>query len=268
MRRESLFNRRRMYRLFRGDGRCLVVAMDHGSTLDVFPALNDTTKVVDAVIAGGADAILTTPGIAREFFDHLKSIGLILRVDGWSADAREKPECNLLFSVEDALRLGADAVACMGYVGTPLECQTLGNLAKVAAECHAWGVPLLAEMLAGGFTNPELRTPENTRRAARIGAELGADIIKTEFTGPGGSFQQVTEHCYRPVLVLGGSKRDDDRGLLEMVKSALEAGASGVAIGRNIWGHSDPQALVKALSRLIHHDGTVDEALKVLAGGR
>lgn len=240
--------------------------MDHGSGLNVYPALADPAQVIEAVVAGGADAILTTPGIVKQFPHELKSIGVILRVDGGSSElGGGRGEYKLLYSVEEALRLGADAVACMGFPGTSVEEQTLGNLATLAAHSQAWGVPLMAEMMPGGFTNFELHTAENIRLAARIGVELGADFIKTEFTGSADSFRPVTENCYRPVLVLGGGKKDDERALFTMVKTALEAGAAGAVIGRNIWGHPRPQAMVMALSRIIHHNASVDEAVNVLA---
>lgn len=255
-----------MHRIFRPDGRSLVVAMDHGSGLNVYPALADPARVLEAVVAGGADAILTTPGVVRQFSHHLKSVGLILRVDGGSSELGSEPDkYQLLYSVEEALRLGADAVACMGFPGTTHETLTLGNVAALAAQCQSWGVPLMAEMVPGGFSNFALHTPENVRLAARIGVELGADFVKTEFTGSVESFRPVTENCYRPVLVLGGSKKDDERALFMVVKSALEAGAAGVVIGRNIWGHAHPQAMVAALNRIVHNHASVDEALDVLA---
>lgn len=268
----SVFTTRRMYRIFRQDGRSLVVAMDHGSGLNVSPALTDPARLIDAAVAGGADAILATPGLVRRFSDNLKSVGLILRVDGGGSELGSEPdEYHLLYSVEDALRLGADAVACMGFPGTPHETLTLGNVARLARRCQSWGVPLMAEMVPGGFTNFELHTAENIRLAARIGAELGADFIKTRFTGSADSFRLVTEHCYRPVLVLGGGKKDDEQELFTMIKAALEAGAAGAVIGRNIWSHAHPRAMVMALSRLIHAQATVYEALEVLrresAGG-
>ncbi len=257
---------RRMSRIFRSDGRSLVVALDHASGLNVYPALADPARVLDAVVAGGADAILTTPGILKQFHTYLGSLGVILRMDGGSSQlGRGSGECRLLFSVEDALRLGADAVACMGFPGTAIEALTLENLSALAGQCHAWCVPLMAEMLPGGFTNPGLHTAENIRLAVRIGVELGADFIKTEFCEPPESFRQVTANCYRPVLVLGGRRTEDERALFTLVKTAVETGAAGVVFGRNIWGHSRPGAMVAALSRIIHDNVPVEAALDALA---
>jgi class I fructose-bisphosphate aldolase len=264
----EVFSNRRMYRVFRADGRSLVVALDHGAGANVYPAAADPGPLLDAIVAGGADAVLTTAGVASRFAGRFGSIGLVLRLDGGSSELDGgAPEFRLLHSVEDALRLGADAVGCMGFPGSPLEAQTLGNVAALAGACGHWGVPLMAEMLPGGFTNLAHRTPENTRLAARIGAELGADFIKTEYTGSVETFREVTENCYRPVLVLGGS-RMDDRALLMMVRAALDAGAAGAVIGRNAWGHDDPRAIVAALARLVHDDSTVEAAVSALTGER
>ena len=263
---QTIFNKRRMHHIFRDDGRSLVVAMDHGSGLEVYPALARPAAVVDAVVAGGADAVLTTLGIVKQFSSALRSVGIILRVDGGSTQlAIGALEYKLLYSIEDALRLGADAVACMGFPGTHLEAQTLGNLATLAGHCEAWRVPLMAEMLPGGLMGSELHTAENIRLAARIGVELGADFIKTEYVGPAEHFQQVTENCYRPVLILGGAKTNDEQALFKMVKSSLDIGVAGVVMGRNVWGHARPRAMVHALSQMIHHDASVADAIEILA---
>jgi class I fructose-bisphosphate aldolase len=235
--------------------------------LDVYPALAQPERVINAVLSGGADAVLTTPGIISQFSRELKSMGVILRVDGGSSQLAVSLECKLLYSVEDALRLGADAVGCMGFPGTSLEAQTLENIATLARDSNGWGMPLMAEMLPGGLMKSELKTAENIRLAARIGIELGADFVKTEYVGPPESFRQVTEHCYRPVLILGGAKTEDERGLFSVVKSSLDAGAAGVVMGRNVWGHPRPKGMVKALYALIHANATVDEALAVLSSG-
>jgi fructose-bisphosphate aldolase, class I len=255
-----------MYRLFRDDGRSLVVAMDHGIGLNVYPELADPARVLDEVVAAGADAILVTPGILNAFFHRLKSVGVILRVDGGSSALPGGESVHkLLYSVEYGLRLGADALACMGFPGSPWEAETLDNLGKLAAQCQTWGMPLMAEMVPGGFVAPDRHTAENIAMAARIGVELGADFIKTVFDPAPGAFRRVTENCYRPVLILGGSKRSEERELFEMVKSAMDAGAAGVVIGRQIWRSSHPGALVEALNRIIHANASVDEAMDVLA---
>ena len=137
--------------------------------------------------------------------------------------------------VEDALRLGADAVACMGIPGSACELQTLENLSRLAGSCRSWGVPLMAEMIPGGFADTERHTVEDIRSAVRIGVEAGADFVKTKFVGTAETFRAVIRNSYRPVLVLGGARVDDCRDLLGMVCAVLDAGV-GVVVGRNVWG--------------------------------
>jgi class I fructose-bisphosphate aldolase len=263
---KSMFAKNRMYRLFADDGRTIIVALDHGSGANVYPALVESGAVIEAVIRGGADAILTTAGVLKQFGRHLRSVATILRVDGGNSDLEGgKRGPRLLYTVEDALRLGADAIACMGFPGTSWESETLANLANLVGQGERWGMPVMAEMLPGGFADTQRHTVENIRLAVRIGIELGADLVKTKFAGTEESFRQVTDHAYRPVLVLGGSVTKDARGLFTMVKSAMDAGACGAVIGRNIWGHAHPHAMVRALVRLVHAGASVEEGLDVLA---
>lgn len=247
--------KRRLSRLFGDDGRSLVVAMDHGTGLDVHPALRDPGVVLDAVVRGGADAVLLSPGLLREYGGNLGSLGVILRVDGGSTSLSENGSTKqLLHSVEDALRLGADAVACMGFPGSPCEAQTLANLAALVAEGQRWGVPVMAEMVPGGLGDLSGHTAERVRFAVRIGCELGADLIKTTLVEPLEEFGSVIAHAYKPVLVLGGSRKRDEATLLRDVRLAVAAGAAGVAMGRCLWSDPSPGRLVRLLRDAIHSD--------------
>lgn len=257
-------DKRRFQNIFKADGRSLIVAMDHGSGFDVYPALSNPAAVIEGVVQGGADALLSTIGLIKRFHVEMGAAGILLRMDGGGSQLSESPGFELLHNVEDAIRVGADGVVCMGFPGTSLETQTLSNIAALAGQCQNWGIPLMAEMLPGGFTNMDLHTAEHIRLAARIGVELGADFIKTEFTGSGETFRTVVDNCYQPILILGGSKLDDERALFSMVKSAMDAGGAGAVIGRNIWGHQNPRGLVEALSQIIHGNASIDEALHVL----
>jgi DhnA family fructose-bisphosphate aldolase class Ia len=176
----------------------------------------------------------------------------------------ERVEWRVRYAVDDALRLGADGVGCMGFPGTRHEVDTFANLARLAGECERWGMVLLGELLPGGFEDFKLHTPENIALAARYGAELGVDLVKTEYTGSVASFKKVVDGCYRPIVVLGGSKRESEVEVLQLVKDAIDAGGAGVAMGRNVWGHPNPGAFVTALSRIIHHGATVEEAAGLL----
>ena len=126
----------------------------------------------------------------------------------------------------------------------------LPNLAHVIAAAHGWGLPVMAEMVPGGFDSPPgQRTPEAIALAARVAAELGADWVKTPYT-PG--FQQVVSSCYVPVVVLGGAKRGSEAAMLADIRAAICAGGAGVAIGRNIFQAQEPQAMTAAVAQVVH----------------
>lgn len=259
--------KRRLNNIFKEDGKSVVLAMDHGNGLNVLPELNNTSEVLTKCVEGGIDAILTTYGIATTFQKELKNIGLILRADGgtsYLAKTYDK-SMEVIYSIEDAIRIGADAVLCMGFPGANNEDVTLKGVVKLVSEATQWNFVVGAEMLPRGFDrDDDARTPENIASACRIGAELGADFIKTEYTGDVESFKKVIEGCYKPVLVLGGGKTKSEKDLLQMIKDAMEAGAKGVIIGRNIWRHKTPDKLVKAIVSIVHEGKEVEEALKLL----
>jgi DhnA family fructose-bisphosphate aldolase class Ia len=255
--------KRRMHRLFRANGRSLIVAMDHGAYMPVLPQLQDTGRVIRELREAGADALLTTLGNATRYADDIGTMGLILRLDGAASTLDSSHSFSLRHSVLDALRIGADGVACMGFPGSD-DCEsTLDNVAHVAGECLEWSMPFMAEMLPGAF-DKRLHTVDNIALAARIGVELGADIIKTAFVGEASEYRHVSDGVYGPVVVLGGSRKESDEDLLSMVRKAVDGGARGVAVGRNIWQHEDVGGITRALVRVIHEDAPVDDAMTEL----
>ncbi len=250
---------RRLGNIFRDDKKTVIVAMDHGLGLDVLPGMKDTAGIITSIVKGGADAVLAGYGMARAFSAELMGTGLVLRVDGGNSSLSSFQTGNRILDPEDALREGADCLACMGFPGAVNEIDTLGNVSELSAEAHGWGLPVLAEMLPGGFSAEPPKTVENVRLAARIGAELGADIIKIPFVGTVEEFRTVVEGCFKPVIVLGGAKVSNLQDLFELVEKAMEAGARGVAIGRNIWKHQDPGAVTSAIAEIVHNNGKASE---------
>jgi DhnA family fructose-bisphosphate aldolase class Ia len=256
----------RLNHIFREDGKTLIVAMDHSSLFGAMDGLEKPGEVIRKVRSGGADAILTTYGVSKQFVREIGGMGLILRMDGGlSALAQERGPLHLIYEVQDALRLGADAVGTMGMPGSRFEAQMLPYLSELIGQCAEWNMPVMAEMLPGGFENPkEFWTPKNIGDACRIGAELGVDFIKTTYTGDVDSFAKIVEQVYVPIVVLGGTKSDDPRDLLEPIHGAMQAGACGVACGRNIYQSEDPAKMVQAIAAIIHGGATVDAALELL----
>ncbi|MGI9952647.1 hypothetical protein V3F56_09835 [Moorellaceae bacterium AZ2] len=254
---------KRLQHILRPDGRTVIVAMDHGGTSGPLPGIIDPAATLAEVITGGADAILTTVGVASNFATVLGSTGLIIRLDFPATDlVSGVHDCELFIEVETAVRLGADAVIVSAGPGKDVERKTLRNLARVAQECERYGMPLIAEMYPGGFNGPsEMMTLENLKLAARIAAEWGADMVKMPYL-PG--FEAVTAACYIPIVVLGGPKTDSQKEFFSNIHEAMAAGARGVAIGRNVWGHRHPARVVRVLTALVHENADVATAMAYL----
>ncbi len=256
----------RMNRIFRENGKAFIMAMDHGTTFNVLPALKRPDRVISEVARAGADAFLATVGMVDKFADSFLGRGIILRLDGGISYLGDNTHpVQSVVTAEDALRLGADSVITMGFPGSKFESEILSSLSRSILAAHKWNLPLTAEMLPRGFEGgADARTPVNITFACRQGAELGADIIKTEYTGDQESFRELTESVYIPVVILGGGKKVPERQLLQEIKDAMEAGAAGIAMGRNIWGHAAPARYASAIAKLIHENCSVDAALKEL----
>ena len=255
-----------MRRIFREDGKAVVIAMEHGAFFGVMPGFENPADPIKKVIAGGADAIMATVGMAKNFAEELAAVGLILRVDGGVSRLGSRAwRGSLVYSAETALKLGADGVVAMGFPGTENENQNLKYLADLTAQCMNWGLPLMAEMLPRGFEGgDDARDPETMRNVIRIGADMGVDLIKTQFVGDVASFKETVESCFVPIVVLGGSKAKDDTAVLQMVYDSIQAGGKGVAMGRNIWGHENPTKMTQAIVSIVHDDATVADAEKLL----
>lgn len=251
--------KRRMNHLFREDGKMLLVAFDHAAGADrPMPGTVHPGETIRQVVEGGADALLTTFGTATRFADELAGCGLILSVN--------HQEPMLEACVETALTIGADAIKCMVYPWLTTAPDLRIETQRLGADCHRWGMPLMVETIPGGWqAGPEFRTKEKIAGGARVGAECGADMLKTYYTGDPDSFRAVVDNVYVPVVILGGPKMENDRQLLEAVKGSIDGGGKGVAFGRNIFLHPHPGKIVAAIAAVLHDDATVDQAMKLLA---
>jgi fructose-bisphosphate aldolase, class I len=254
---------RRLNRIFRPDGRTFIVAFDHGMIDGPAQGMEQPEITLRKIVAGGADAILTTYGTALKFAKEIASLGLILRIDGGGTKLGHMGPGAQFYTIEDAIRIGADAAAVSAFPGAPKEEESLATLAHVIGEAHRWGMPVMGEMVPGGFDSPEvMRNAESVAIAARVGAELGADWVKIPYVE---GFERITSTCYVPAVILGGAKKGSERVMLENIRLALDVGAQGVAIGRNIFQAADPEAMTAAVAALIHQDVSIDAALKMIA---
>ncbi|CAG0941198.1 fructose-bisphosphate aldolase, class I [Anaerolineae bacterium] len=254
---------RRLNHIFRGDGRTLIVAMDHGLLDGPKKGLERPEETIASVIAGGADAILTSYGIARRFARDLAHVGLIVRADGGATGLSITPGPGALtLSIEQALSVDADVIAISAFPGSSQEQASLEHLAHAIDAARKWNLGVMAEMVPGGFDSPpELRTIQNIALAARVGAEMGADFIKCPYAP---DMENVTKTCFVPVVILGGAKRGAENEMLAEIKQAVDEGVAGVAIGRNIWQFENPTAMTRAVAAILHENATVEAAMKLL----
>jgi fructose-bisphosphate aldolase/2-amino-3,7-dideoxy-D-threo-hept-6-ulosonate synthase len=253
---------KRLRRIFGDDGKTVIIPMDHGVTIGPVQGLFNMQSIVDKLAAGGADAVVLHKGVTKNV--DTKRLGLIIHV---SASTKIGPDANWkvkVCDVEEAIRLGCDAVSVHVNLGADHEPEMLAELGKLADECDAWGVPLLAMMYPRGTKIGNEHDPQLVAHAARVGAELGADVVKTNYTGDPESFRKVVEGCSVPVVIAGGPKVDSTKSLLEMVYNAVKAGCAGVSIGRNVFQHENPTAITKALVGIVHKGLNVEEAMALL----
>ena len=250
----NLGKKSKIRKFLKSDGRSLIVAFDHGIFYGPAEGSEKPGYVFEQIIEGGADGVLVTPGLASKFMDILAGrIGVILSVP-----------MDPLY-VDYAVNVGADAVKTT-YFGDVNDEEVIKLQEDVAITCENYGIPYIAEIVPAVREAGEIKPVSDkwlVQIAARKAAELGADMVKTIYTGSVESFREVVEKTFIPVVILGGEKADD-REVLKIVKNSLEAGGAGVAFGRNVWKRSKPKSMVEALRALIHEGKDVEEALSIL----
>ncbi|MCL2031920.1 MAG: 2-amino-3,7-dideoxy-D-threo-hept-6-ulosonate synthase [Methanomassiliicoccaceae archaeon] len=249
----------------RESGNAVIVPMDHGISIGPISGIIDMKTTVNAVSTGGATAVLMQKGLIP--YGHRTAgndVGLILHLSASTIMGSTSDFKVLVSNVEEALKLGADAVSMHVNLGADSEPQMLSDLGKVSKDCAEWGMPLLVMAYARG---PSIKDPfdsEKVAHCARVATELGADLIKVNYTGDVDSFRDVTKGALAPVLIAGGPKMSSDMDILNMVHDSMEAGGRGVSIGRNIFQHKNPRGMTEAISGIVLKGMSVEEASKLL----
>ncbi|MFC7074290.1 2-amino-3,7-dideoxy-D-threo-hept-6-ulosonate synthase [Halovenus rubra] len=246
------------------DERYLIVPMDHGLTLGAVGGLADIESTIAAVTEGGADAVLTQKGIAPRVHGNKNGKGYIAHLNGSTTIGPDERDKRLTGTAKDAVRAGADAVSMHLNVGSEYEPKQITDLNELTTEAAEYGMPVLAMSYARG---PDVRDPEDdpdgyaedVAHAVRLAEELGADVVKTGYTGSPETFERVVEATRLPVVIAGGSKGTDEE-TLEMVAGAMDAGAAGVSMGRSIFQHRAPGAITEAISGVVHERKSPHEA--------
>lgn len=256
----------RMERIInRNTGKTLIVPMDHGMSVGPIPGVINMKEAIRKVTEGGANAIVEHKGLVAEGHRGKgKDIGLIIHLSA-STNLSIYPHAKtLVCTVEEAIKLGADAVSIHVNLGDGQEKEMLKDFGWVSYEARTWGMPLLAMIYPRGEKIKDEYDVTVIKHAARVGSEMGADIVKVSYTGSPETFREVVDGCSVPVVIAGGEKMESDRDILEMVKGSIDAGGAGISIGRNVFQHSDPTKMVRALSAIVNDNQSVDNALEML----
>lgn len=246
----------RLSRIIKPDtGHALVLPIDHGYFLGPTRKLEDPWKTVEPLLPY-SDAIMLTRGILRSSIDPSFDTPIILRVSGGSSILSEDlSNETITTSVFEAARLNVSAVSLSIFVGSRYEHQTLANLAALVDDCEDYGIPVLAVTAVG--KELEKRDARYLALCCRIAAELGARFVKTYYCE---GFEKVIEGCPVPVLIAGGPRMDTELDALQTAYDAIQAGAVGVVMGRNIWQNDHAVAMIKAVRAVVHGNETPKEA--------
>jgi fructose-bisphosphate aldolase/2-amino-3,7-dideoxy-D-threo-hept-6-ulosonate synthase len=240
-----------------GTGHTVMVPMDHGIISGPIAGIRNPALTVRQVVKGGANAVIFNAGLAPCIYqEYANRCGAIFNLTNMLTD---RTDHTLLSSVEYAVRCGADGISIQILVGSVHEEHMLNNLRLVADECSKWGMPLLAMMYYDGAKAEAKGFAQAYMHAARAGAELGADIVKTVYTGDQDSFGAMVESCPVPIVIAGGPKKETLREAMQMVRDAIDCGAIGIAMGRNIWQSPDPTLMTAALADIVHRGKQVSQ---------
>jgi class I fructose-bisphosphate aldolase len=253
----------RLRRLADPAGHFVIVPMDHGVSNGPVAGLEDIRVAAQRASQGGATSIVTHKGLARFLGPSLGQAGLWIHLSAGTALNPDPNDKRLVASVEEAIACGADGISVHVNVGAPRESEMVEDLGRTSDACRRFGMPLLAMLYARGH---EIRNPHDVqyiKHLARLGAELGADVVKVPYTGSVETFREVVRGCPVPVVISGGPRMDSDEAVLALVQDAMAAGAKGVSIGRNAFQHPKPERMVRAIAEVVR-GAKAQEALRAL----
>lgn len=259
----------RLLRLFgHDDDNLFVVPMDHSVTGGPIGTVEGVNSVVGNVARNGADAVILHKGRLRSVDHHwFEKVSLIVHLNASTVRAEDADAKYLVASVEEALRLGADAVSVHVNLGSRREAQQIADLARIAETCDGWNVPLMAMMYPRGPRIDNPHDPELVAHAANLGADLGADVIKTVYTGSVETMSEVVSRCPVPIVVAGGPRQGSTTALISYIEDVMRAGARGVAMGRNVFDAEDPADVVRRVSEVVHGREALGKDVEMVGTG-
>lgn len=249
----------RMARIIQPDtGRAVMLALDHGYFLGPTHKLEVPRETITPLLPY-ADTIMLTRGVLRTSVDPESRANVVLRVSGGTSIVGPNLEDEgITTAFEDAIRLNVAGVGISVFVGTEFERQTLLGLSELVNQGEKYGIPVLGITAVG--KELEKRDARYLSLCCRICAELGAHIVKTYYCE---DFDKVTTSCPVPIVIAGGPKLETEMDVFEMIKDALKKGAVGVDMGRNIWQHDHPVAMIRAIRALVHENSSPKQSFEL-----
>ena len=245
----------RLSRIIQPDtGKCVMLAVDHGYFGNVPGQLKSFGKLTP--LFEHADALMLTRGMLRDSVPPEMNKPIVLRVSAGASMLKELSNESINVDIDDMIRLNVSAITCSIFVGGEHEKDTLMNLSKLVNFGHKFGIPTLAVTAVG---REMARDARYLGMASRMAAEMGASFVKTYFCD---DFEKVVEICPVPIVIAGG-KKIPEKDALEMAYNAIQAGAVGVDMGRNIFQSEAPMAMIKAVRTVVHENATPDEAYEL-----
>ncbi|HYX56355.1 MAG TPA: 3-hydroxy-5-phosphonooxypentane-2,4-dione thiolase [Nitrososphaeraceae archaeon] len=228
------------------DGRCLMLAVDHGYFLGPTEGLEIPSRTIKPLLPY-ADSLMITRGILRTSVNPSIEVPIVLRVSGGTSIVGEDLSNETIStSIEEAIKLNASCLAISIFVGSKYEHQTLASLSRLVDEGEKYGIPVLAVTAVG---KEMTRDSRYLALACRVAAEQGAHIVKTYYCE---NFESVVEGCPVPLIVAGGKKLPNEIDALKLTYEAIEHGAAGVDMGRNIWQSTYAVAMIKSVRSIVH----------------
>jgi fructose-bisphosphate aldolase/2-amino-3,7-dideoxy-D-threo-hept-6-ulosonate synthase len=250
----------RLNRILR-KGKMLCIPMDHGISNGPIEGLEDPASIIYKCEGHGLTSVIINKGIIKSLPKPPK-VGILVHFSSSTSLSLTPNRKMLTGTVREAVALGADGVSLHINIGGKEEPEMLEQLGMTADQCHRWNMPLLAMMYPRGENINNPHDPEIVGHVARIGAECGADIVKTLYTGDVDSFAKIVKSTPVPIVVAGGPKAKTDLDVLQMTEDIMVAGAKGVTYGRNIFAHKTPEKMVEALASVIFRKESAKEAMK------
>ncbi|VVC01665.1 Fructose-bisphosphate aldolase class 1 [uncultured archaeon] len=239
------------------DGRVLILAMDQG--LEHGPSdFNDRNinpeYVLDIASRGGFTGLALQKGIAKHYKEcYSGKVPLVLKLNGrTNIVPKEEVYSSQVASVKEAVALGADAIGYTIYVGSPMEALLFREFGKVQEEAEEYGLPTIVWAYPRGKHVPNEKDPAVVAYAARAALELGADIVKVNYTGSVESFKKVVAAAGRCKVISAGGSKQADAEFLSKVKEVMAAGGAGLAVGRNVWQNEDPMRITEEIKKIVY----------------